>query len=347
MIYGHGDDLHQLHRPLQANFSSNANPQADLSALQAHLCRRMDCIAHYPEPAPRSLEALIAQARGVPSEAVAVTSGATEAIYLIAQAFGGTCTAVVQPAFSEYADACRMHGHRLSALYRLPASDGPEGGRLPSQLRMLWLGCPANPTGTVIPKATLLSLIDRHPQVCFVVDLSYEAFTLCPLLTPAEAVERHNILLVHSLTKRYAIPGLRIGYVTGNPGLLSRVRSRAMPWSVNALAIEAGTFLVGQGQIDKLPQLSVYLDETQRFRTVLQQLGGIDVWPTDAHFFLCCLRVGRASALRDYLLNEHGLLIRDASNFDGLDSRFLRLSTQLPAHNDALVSAMKDFLSLP
>ena len=75
---------------------------------------------------------------------------------------------------------------------------------------MLWLCNPNNPTGTVIEKAYLKELITRNPQVCFVIDQSYEFFTVQPLFSPDEAVDFPNVLLLHSMTKRYAVPGLRL-----------------------------------------------------------------------------------------------------------------------------------------
>lgn len=215
MIEGHGDDSYKYSRPITANFSSNVYSRVDLSALKAHLCTRIDGIGNYPEPEPYTLEACLARHHRLPAEAVCVTNGATEAIYLTAQTFRGTNTAIVQPTFSEYADACRMHGHRVTSLYRLPAES--EGYRLPEEVRMLWLCNPNNPTGTVVEKEYLATLISHNPQVCFVIDQSYEFFTLRPLFSAAEAAEFPNVLLLHSMTKRYAVPGLRLGYVTGAP----------------------------------------------------------------------------------------------------------------------------------
>lgn len=240
MIEGHGDDSYKYNRPITANFSSNVYSKVDLSLLKAHLCERIGGIGNYPEPEPYTLEARIARLYHLPADAVCVTNGATEAIYLIAQTFRGTNTAILQPTFSEYADACRMHGHRVTSLYQLPQVQ--DGYLLPDDVRMFWLCNPNNPTGTVVDKEYMRELIEHNPQVCFIIDQSYEFFTLCPLFSPEEAVEYSNVLLLHSMTKRYAVPGLRLGYVTGNSGLLVRLRTNRMPWSVNQLAIEAGLF---------------------------------------------------------------------------------------------------------
>ena len=209
---------------------------------------------------------------------------------------------------------------------------------------MLWLCNPNNPTGTVAGKEYMRGLIEHNPQVCFIIDQSYEFFTLCPLFSPAEAAEYPNVLLLHSMTKRYAIPGLRLGYVTGSSGLLERLRTNRMPWSVNRLAIEAGLFLL-ENDVPEPLDVAAYLQETARLGKALKAVGGLDVWDTQTHFMLVQLRMGKASALKEYLAGEHGILIRDASNFAGLDERFFRIATQTPEENDRLVAAIEEFMA--
>jgi len=341
MIKGHGDDAYQYGRPITANFSSNVFGRVDLSGLKKHLCACMDEIGSYPEPEPYTLEAGLAKKHCLQSEEVCVTNGATEAIYLIAQTFRGTNTAIFQPTFSEYADACRMHGHRVTALFMLPTEK--EHYRLPPDIRMLWLCNPNNPTGWVVKKEVLTALIEQNPNVCFVIDQSYEFFTMSPLFTASEAVSFPNVLLLHSMTKRYAMPGLRLGYVTGCIGLLGRLRTNRMPWSVNQLAIQAGNYLLDHPW-EAPVELEEYLKETNRLRENLQALGALDVWETETHFMLVGLRLGKASALKAYLAEEHGILIRDASNFEGLDERFFRIAAQTPEENDRLVVAIEQWM---
>ena len=100
MIEGHGDDSYKYSRPITANFSSNVYSRADLSALKAHLCARIDGIGNYPEPEPYTLEACLARCHRLPAEAVCVTNGATEAILSHRhRLYRGTNTAIVQPTF--------------------------------------------------------------------------------------------------------------------------------------------------------------------------------------------------------------------------------------------------------
>lgn len=337
MIDGHGDDSYKYQHPITSNFSSNVYNDVDLSGLHAHLCRHITAISSYPEPEPYTLEARLASWHALSADEVCVTNGATEAIYLIAQTFRETRTAILMPTFSEYADACRMHAHRLLSLYTL-------ADELPEDVRMLWLCNPNNPTGEVRDKAFLLSYIAKHPHICFVIDQSYEYFTLQELLTATQAVKLPNVLLLHSLTKRYAIPGLRLGYVTGDAGLLKCLRVNRMPWSVNQLAIEAGLYLLENG-VPQTLELPAYLQECASLREALLALGGLEVWPTDTHYMLVRLRFGKASALKDYLADEHGILIRDASNFEGLDEGFFRIATQTPEENCNLVRAIGEWFA--
>ena len=114
MIEGHGDDIYRYDDLVKMNFSSNVYQHTDLTALKEYLKDSFDLISNYPEPQPRSLERLIALKEGISPEAVLVTNGATEAIYLIAQHFHGSASVIPQPTFNEYADACRQCHHIIS-----------------------------------------------------------------------------------------------------------------------------------------------------------------------------------------------------------------------------------------
>ncbi|MBO7418545.1 MAG: pyridoxal phosphate-dependent class II aminotransferase [Bacteroidaceae bacterium] len=342
MIEGHGDDNYRYGHQIVMNFSSNIYSHADLSGLYAYLRERMEVIGSYPEPEAYTLEAELASLHAIDQACVLATNGATEAIYLIAHAYQGLQVQVLQPTFREYADACVMNGCRVGALYQLP--DERSHYRLDEGIQMLWLCNPNNPTGGLVDKHHLRALIESNPQVLFVIDQSYEDFVLKPVLSTVEALAFDNVLLLHSLTKRYCVPGLRLGYVTGAPHLMRQLRTHKVPWSVNALAIEAGIYLL-KHDIKGLPSTVSYLQEAQRLREKLMATGVVDVWDTCTHFMLAQLRYGNASALKEWLVEHHGILIRDASNFDGLDARFFRIAAQRPDENDQLVKAITEWLN--
>ncbi|MBR0432984.1 MAG: cobyric acid synthase [Bacteroidaceae bacterium] len=321
MLQGHGDDAYR-YTGIRHNFSSNIFSHADLSGLKTFLSSRLDVIGTYPEPEPCALERLIAEQSGVGEECVLVTSGATEAIYLIAESWKALPYEISQPTFSEYADACQ-------------AADMQQGSN-----GILWLCNPNNPTGSVMPKADVLGLAKRYHLL--VLDQSYEDYTLAPFLSPVEAVAAGNILQLHSLTKTYCIPGLRIGYVVGAAALIGQLRQRLRPWSVNALAIEAATWLI-RNHVRVLPELTAYLAEAQRLRNALHAIDGISVEPTSTNFMLCRLdeRLGiTAAELKEHLATRNGLLIRDASNFEGLTPYHFRVAAQTREEDDELIDAL-------
>ena len=325
MIEGHGDDLYR-YKNIKMNFSSNIYNGTDLSALEAYLSSRMGVVRSYPEPSAGSLERMIASESGISPNEVLVTSGAVDAIYLIAQAYrhAGTCR-ILQPTFREYEDACRVFGYQ-------EREDGA----------LCWLCNPNNPTGSVLTPSEVMSLAACHQLL--IVDQSYEDYTMAPLLSPAEAVKCSNIILLHSMTKRYAVPGLRLGYITAPAAIIGRLREQYRPWAINALSLEAGKWLVGQGKT-AIPDLPSYLAETQRLRSMLNGIEGIETQDTQTNFFLCTIKTATAGELKEYLALEHGILIRDASNFTGLTPHHFRIATQSPTENDALVAAIRFFLN--
>ena len=175
--------------------------------------------------------------------------------------------------------------------------------------------------------------------------LGYEFFTLKPLLSAGEAAGYPNVILLHSMTKRFAVPGLRLGFMTANQILLREIRLQRMPWSVNQLAIEAGHYLLrhaGEYHVD----ISLLLKEKDRLAEALLAIGGMEVWASDTHYMLVQLRMGRAAALKEYLAGECGILIRDASNFEGLNEHFFRIATQTPEENNELIESIKKWTYL-
>lgn len=335
MIFGHGDDTYRYGDKIRHNFSSNIPAFADLSSLKTHLASRLDAIASYPEPEARRLEELIAAQEGISPQQVLVTAGATEAIYLIAQLYSGYVSVIPQPTFSEYADAATAFGHLIT--YRNESID-----HLPEN-RVYWICNPNNPTGNVMSK-DLLSYIVRHQrQYTFVLDQSYEDYTLQPTLRASEMQDCHNLILLHSMTKRYCIPGLRLGYITASPIIIGRLRQLRQPWTVNSLAIVAGEYLVGN-HIEVLPNRHEYLEGARHLHEQLSQVKGLMLMDSEANFMLAYLERHTARELKEWLVDRYGILIRDASNFHGLESHCFRVAAQTAEENVMLVEAIREFL---
>lgn len=333
MIHGHGDDTFR-YAQIDANFSSNVYQQLDLSGLTRYLCEKITAIHAYPEPDAGTLAKKIAQRYQVLHENICVTNGATEAIYLIAQAFRGSKTAILSPVFSEYADACSVHEHQVTHIFDLK--------ELTQETQLVWLCNPNNPMGIVYPIDELREYISRYPDTCFVMDHSYASFLLdTSLLQDNETVSYSNVILLHSMTKHFAIPGLRLGYMSAHEELLAKINPFRMPWSVNQLAQEAGNYLLEHEQ-DLQIDLANLLAQTKTLQHNLSTISFLNILPTNTHFFLVQIKDGRTAAeLKDFLAREHQILIRDASNFVGLDEHYFRVASQTAAKDDELVAAIK------
>lgn len=330
MIDGHGDDIHRYAR-IRINFSSNVYNHFEHEKLFAYLAGRLSAVKNYPELTPQRAEKVIATALGLQPAQVMMTNGATEAIYLVSQTFRRSTSAILIPTFSEYADACKLHDHTVTLVTSLTD--------IPADIQMVWLCNPNNPTGEVYDKDLLLYYIKCRPDILFILDASYAPFTNEPLVTPVEAASLPNLVMLHSMTKAFAVPGLRLGYITANEMLIRKIKQQRMPWSVGALAQDACCYLLAHQDDYQLP-LEMLMQERQRMSKALTDAGLVETHPSHTHILLCKLHAGRASDLKDRLANEHGILIRDASNFEGLSDRHFRIAVQTPAENDQLLKSI-------
>jgi threonine-phosphate decarboxylase len=318
------------------NFSSTIYQHADHSMLKEYLAEHIDVLTNYPESQPKQLEKLIAQQLGISPECVMVTNGATEAIYIIAQLFRHSCSIIPQPTYSEYADACRLNKHIITYESGNDITDLPKD-------RVYWVCNPNNPSGNVLKKGFVDYVVRRSPRYTFVIDQSYGTFTKEPLLEARDMQGLPNVILIHSLSRKYSVPGLRLGYITAHPSTILLLRALRHPWSIPALSIEAGKFLIEQGQ-PVVSDLDAYLAETQRLRSELRKIEGMRIFETKTNYMLCELDGITGAALKNHLVHEHGMLIRDCYNFYGLSRGHFRISTQLPEENDALVAAIRQYV---
>ena len=138
---------------------------------------------------------------------------------------------------------------------------------------------------------------------------------------------------------QYCIPGLRLGYIAASPIIIERLKQIRQPWTINAMAIEAGKYLIRKDP-KMIPDLQEYLAEAQRLHDNLSAVEGLMVMKTDTNFMLVNIDEGNTPELKKWLIENYGILIRDASNFRGLDNHCFRVTSQTPEENDALVEAI-------
>ena len=185
-------------------------------------------------------------------------------------------------------------------------------------------------------------IIRQNPRFLYVIDQSFANYTLRPMLQPREMVDCYNMMLIGSLSKKYCIPGLRLGYIFSSPIIIDRLRQIRQPWTVNSMAIEAGKYLVSNNP-QVIPDLKGYLAEAQRLRNELATIEGIKVLKTDTNFMLVSIDFANTLELKNWLIDHYGILIRDASDFRGLDNHYFRIVARTKEDDNQLVAAIREF----
>lgn len=336
MILGHGDDRYLYSREILADFSSNVYYKGLSIGLVQHLSTQLFRLKNYPEANAQSLQEALAQWHEIRPAQVLATNGATEAFYLVAHAWRGQSATIVIPAFAEYEDACRINDLTLSYLeWNALKQDST------FETALVFLGNPNNPTGALLSVDFLRRLLQHNPLVTFVVDEAYVDFTISRHSMVGSLEDLANLIIIKSLTKTYAIPGLRLGYLLSNDSTIEKITASKMPWSVNALAIEAGLYITAHKETLTF-NVEDLLQDTAALMAALSI--HVNVMPTHTNFFLCELVRGTAAELKAYLVEEHGLLIRDASNFKSLGERHFRVATQTPDKNALLVKGLNAWM---
>lgn len=337
MIDGHGDDLFRFNGIVKSNFSTNIPQNVSHDALLDHLYKCGAIFRNYPEPEPRSVERHLADVYGLPPENIIVTNGATEAIYLLAHLFEGKNSAILVPTFREYQDAAKVFSHTVSYIHSLNEIETCGAD-------IIWLCNPNNPTGQIFDREDLLSIVDSCKEKVFIVDQAYALYSVKPVLSMSDVMERQNLVVLYSLTKQFMIPGLRIGYAIGPVGLFNALREIRMPWSVNSLAIEAAHYLLDNSDRIAIDKQTLHEEAIRLSRALCST--GIVVEPTDCNFLLARLPFKTAAELKQWMVENHGILIRDASNFEGLGPAHFRIAAQSREENDMFINSIKEWMSL-
>jgi threonine-phosphate decarboxylase len=339
MLHGHGNDLHRQRCSVKADFSSNVTPGGMPQSLEEHLRKHLHLLENYPEADAAGAAAAIARHHKIDTTQVIVTNGSTEAFYLVAQMLRGRASLILTPAFSEYEDAARCHQHCLTFLpHQLLLK-----ALLNGEYTAVWLANPNNPDGYTWQPKAIADLCEQNPQTWFIVDESYT--NLCTSTQSLiKAPMPPNLIVVRSLTKDFGLPGLRAGYLVAAPEMAQSINCLRMPWSVNALAQEAISFIMTHYQ-ELLPDTTAILEESQRMQKELAAHPQLHVTQSDCNYFLVETKVADAANLKHFLLKNHGFLIRDASNFRTLSPQHFRIAVLQPNLNNQLISAIQSWIS--
>jgi threonine-phosphate decarboxylase len=327
------------------DFSINVNPLGPPDEVLRILRAELPGIARYPDSDCTVLAARLAAYHEIAPGQIVIGNGSTELIYAVARACRPRKVATAEPTFTEYLRASLHVGADVEHWLAEPPPYDLEPFD-PGKAELIWLCNPNNPTGRLWPPAALRAWIRNRPAIPFVVDEAFLPFldeerehSLIPDLSRFP-----NVVVIRSMTKIYALAGLRLGYAVAAPPLADSIRSQIPPWSVNRLAQAAG--LAALADHDFLQRTRHWFSaERKAFDEELNGLSpDLEMVPSKANFSLVRIRSGSSVWLAQ-LLAERGIIVRDASNFIGLSDGHLRVALRTAPDNERLLAELRSLLS--
>lgn len=352
------------------DFSANINPlgpsQRGLDALNAQL----RYISHYPDATNDDVLNAIADTYGMDKHQIIVGNGAAELLYAICRLPGYTGAFVPAPGFSEYKEALEASKIPVRDIFYRPREDdnGKPYFEVPylaletfaAELKgqdgriIVFLGNPNNPDGTLLDKdhiRTVASML-KDANSLLVIDESFIDFVgNDPLQDNEHSIrslvnEFDNIIVVHSFTKFYAVPGLRIGAAFTNETLITQLQQYIPSWSVNTLA-QAYT-KAALNDVDYIKRTKQELNEERAFMyNALDAIEGITVYPPSANFML--FQVNQEGITANYIneeIKKYNMIVRNCDSYVGLTNHWVRIAIKDHDTNIKLVDKLTDILKV-
>ncbi|KUK84897.1 MAG: Histidinol-phosphate aminotransferase, partial [Desulfofundulus kuznetsovii] len=355
----HGGNVYQVARQYGldleeiVDFSASVSPLGVPEAVMQAVKTSLETIMRYPDPACQVFRQAAALELGVESENIIAGNGAAELIYLIVRMLLPRRALLPVPTFSEYEHAVGSAGGRLRYVQLQPENTHfvfpvDDFCKAIQGADLAFICNPNNPTGTLLDKTALQEILeagkDNH---CFiVVDEAYLDFVKdgSDYSLVKQVLEYDNLLIIKSLTKVYALPGLRIGYAIGNKALIRKMNNLRDPWSVNALAQAAGAAALQDGNYRTSLQEMVW-EEREFLYEEIKKLPGLKPYLTTANFILVdTSATGFTVGYLQENLARAGLLIRDCTSIKGLGPYYFRIAIRTRAENARLIKALNELL---
>ncbi|NRD79192.1 threonine-phosphate decarboxylase [Bacillus sp. BRMEA1] len=353
--YGHGGDLLTAHQVFNKasgeflDFSANINPLGPPAKVLDLLKERLETIVHYPDPAHRVLKQKLSERNRVSDDQILIGNGAAECISLILLGLQPKTVGLIYPCFSEYEQLSVAFGAKINSCYgKLELDFKPDISELNLLLLesdLVFIGHPNNPTGVLYTMEELVQIAEqaKKTNTYLVIDEAFIDFLPKQLhITLLQKLERYrHVLIVRSMTKIYAIPGLRLGYVLAHPELIGKLQAKQVTWSVNQMALIAGEAVLNEREYEDETIALVKEQRNYVKQSIEEQLGWM-VFPGQANFLLIRITDELAAAELQWKLGERGILIRSCAMYQGLTSQDFRIAIRTKKENDCLLQALKE-----
>jgi histidinol-phosphate aminotransferase len=323
------------------DFSVNSNPFGPSPAV----CKAFErvVIERYPDRESLALRKALAEKFDLELTQIVTGNGTAELLWLAAMAYicPGDTVLISKPTFGEYERSVALMGAQVRSIWGTEENNfalAPEAIHdvLHKTSPCIAFICnPNNPTGTTLAPETIRELASTHPGTLFLIDEAYIQFV--PDLPSCMSLGLPNILVLRSMTKDYALAGLRLGYAVGRTDVIEALTKVRPPWDVNAVAQEAGLAALMDEEYLSQTMVRLYAAKDE-FLSGLQGLG-LQPIPSETHY--CILKVGNAADFRRKLLG-YKIQVRDCASF-GLPD-YIRVATRRPDENAKLLNALKEIL---
>ena len=319
------------------DFSSNSNPYP----FKLDFTLDDVVIDHYPDSESMELRRILAVQNGLMPENVIVGSGSMEVIRLIAQAYlsRGDKALILKPTFGEYEIGCRIAGAEVVELWAEEKDNFRfDVGRCIEAIVLLrpkavFICNPDNPTGQYLTRTEIESVLAAMGDGLVVLDEAYIAFTE-EAWSSVDFISKGNLVIVRSMTKDFALAGLRLGYGLAHAAIIENLCKVKPPWNVNAIAQCAGIQALGDGAY--LRRSDRQIRQSRDYLLTELVALGFSIVPTRTNFFL--MKVGQASEFRAALMSR-GVIVRDCTSF-GLPE-YVRIAPRTMPECRRLVAAVK------
>ena len=319
------------------DFSENCNPAGPPRAVLELWPQLLSRLSVYPDPSGEPFLSKVADYHGVTTSSVVAGNGAAELLSLIAERYRGKRAIVVHPTFSEYEATLQAKGVEID---RVIASE-TDGFRLPveaildrvAEASVVYICTPNNPTGIMPEREELLAIIRKAGEVgCEVVlDEAFIDFVDESRSFISEIKEFPHVIIVRSMTKMYAIPGIRLGYAVADVDVIASLKSTAPHWNVNGIAAAIGAVCLDE-EAYRQEAIRHAAEERVKMTAFLRRFGCI-VTESEANFL--SFKPADARKLYADMLSK-GIVLRHSENFRGMDGRWLRIGMKSSTEMDEL-----------
>jgi threonine-phosphate decarboxylase len=338
--------LEQPHSIL--DFSENVHPFGPPGFMAESWQDMLELIRRYPDPDAEPFRSAAAVYHGIEPQRVAAGNGAAEIFTWLARRYRGKRVVLIEPAFSEYRKTLEAEGAEIIAVqlteengWRLQLAEVM--GNLTGSAA-LYICNPHNPTGRLLSQRELVCLAEacREADCELVLDEAFIDFAGEQYSLIGLQKEFSNLVIVRSMSKMYAIPGLRLGYVIADPVLVAELKQGAAHWNVNAISANLGARCFSEA-VYREQVVKAAVREREGMERFLDAHG---CEAADSAVNFMSFRLPQGNDPKQFFMDmlKSGVVLRHTESFRGMDGRWFRIGMKAPEAMERLREAMEAWL---